>query len=55
MVVETAVVEITVEVETEEDINIFFNHIKKVSMKIDTFFVFSSPQPSPEERVMNGF
>jgi hypothetical protein len=30
MVVETAVVEITVEVETEEeDINIFFNHIKK--------------------------
>jgi hypothetical protein len=29
MVVETAVVETTVEVETEEDINIFFNHIKK--------------------------
>lgn len=29
MVVEIAVVEITVEVETEEDINIFFNHIKK--------------------------
>jgi len=43
MVVETAVVETTVEVVTEEDINIFFNHIKKVSMKIDTFFVSSAP------------
>jgi hypothetical protein len=29
MVVETAVVEITVVVETEEDINIFFYNIKK--------------------------
>jgi hypothetical protein len=40
MVVETAVVEKIVVVETEEGINTFFyNYIKKVSMKIGTFFI----------------
>jgi hypothetical protein len=37
VMVETAVVETTVVVETEEDINIFSSY-KKKSMKIDTFF-----------------
>jgi hypothetical protein len=54
MVVETAVVEITVEVVTEEDINIFFNHIKKVSMKIDTFFVCSPSALSNEKETEDG-
>jgi hypothetical protein len=49
MVVETAVVEITVVVETEEDINIFFYNIKK-GVNLLTPFLFPHPPPSPKER-----
>jgi hypothetical protein len=44
MVVETAVVETTVEVETEEeDINILFNHIlKRCQCKLTPFLLYSN-------------
>jgi hypothetical protein len=49
--VETAVVETTVEVETEEeDINILFNHILKRCQCKLTPFLFPHPPPSPKER-----
>jgi hypothetical protein len=48
----TAVVETTVVVETEEDINIFSSYKKKVSMKIDTFFYFGYNKQSPTSLVL---